>query len=195
MGAILRRSLWLFLAALCLPPAAPALQGKNPEAARLSAALRVEELLAGIEKQASQPGRRSGEAVVSESDFNAFIARRLEQEQDKYVKSLELKLKPANRVEGRLTLDLSSIPALKSLAGLQEVLFNASFQTSEGKISIRMEKLMVGIQELSPIFLDVVIGLASRLEGYEPVRLSDWHDLPKGVRGLESRSGRLIVSY
>lgn len=195
MGAILRRSLWLFFAVLCLVPAAPALQGNNPEAARLSAALRVEELLAGIEKQASEPGRRGSEAVVSESDLNAFIARRLEQEQDKYVKGLALKLWPGNRVEGRLVLDLGSIPALKGLAGLQEVLFNASFQTSEGKIRIRMEKLMVGLQELSPLFLDVVIGLASKFEGYEPVRLSDWHDLPKGVKGLESRSGRLIVRY
>lgn len=195
MGIFPRRSLWLLVAALCLQSAAPAFQGKQPEAARLSAALRVEELLAGIEKQASQSGRPRGEAVVSESDLNAFIARRLEQEQDKYVKGLELKLKPANKVEGRLVLDLGSIPALKGLAGLQEVLFNASFQTSDGKISIKMEKLMVGLQELSPLFLDVVIGLASKLEGYEPVRLSDWHDLPKGVRGLESRSGSLVVRY
>jgi hypothetical protein len=195
MGKILRRSLWLLIAASCLLPGAAAMQEKNSEAARLSAALRVEELLAGIEKRASEPGRRGSEAVVSEGDFNAFIARRLEQEKDKYVKGLMLKLKPRNKVEGRLVLDLSSIPALKGLAGLQEVLFNASFQTKEGKIRIKMEKLMVGMQELSPLFLDVVIGLASKLEGYEPVRLSDWHDLPKGVKGLESRSGCLIVRY
>jgi hypothetical protein len=46
-----------------------------------------------------------------------------------------------------------------------------------------------------PAFVDIVIGVVSRLQGVEPTTLKDWYDLPSGVLRLETRPGRVVVIY
>ncbi len=55
-----------------------------------------------------------------------------------------------------------------------------------------MDKLYLGTQAISPAFVDVIIGVVSRLQGVEPTSLKDWYDLPPGVAAARkpARAGR-----
>jgi hypothetical protein len=93
------------------------------------------------------------------------------------------------------TIDLGKPQAAGVLPQKQDLLFAAGFETREGKIRINMDKLFVGTQPISPAFLDIVIGVVSRLQGVEPTTLKDWYDLPPGVLRLETRPGCVVVIY
>jgi hypothetical protein len=75
------------------------------------------------------------------------------------------------------------------------LLFAARVETRDGKIRINMDSLYLGTQAISPAFIDVIIGIVSRLQGVEPTTLKDWYDLPPGVLRLESRPGKVVVIY
>ena len=142
---------------------------------------------------ASAPGSRR--LTFSEAEFNAYVACRLADESEAYVKSAEFKLLAKDRVEGHVAIDLGKAQASGVLPQKQDLLFTAGFETREGKIRITMDKLFLGTQPISPAFVDIVIGVVSRLQGVEPTTLKDWYDLPAGVLRLETRPGRVIVIY
>ena len=77
----------------------------------------------------------------------------------------------------------------------QDLLFAARVETKDGRIRIDMDTLYLGTQSISPAFVDVIIGVVSKLQGVEPTSLKDWYDLPPGVLRLESRPGRVVVIY
>ncbi|HMA53714.1 MAG TPA: hypothetical protein VKT17_04605 [Acidobacteriota bacterium] len=140
-----------------------------------------------------QPGPGSRSLVFSEDELNAYAACRLENEP--YVKAAVLKLLAGDKVEGRITIDLGKPPASGLVPQKQDLLFAARIETRDGKIRINMDKLFLGAQAISPGFVDIVIGIVSRLQGLEPTTLSDWYDLPPGVLRLESRAGQVVVIY
>ena len=142
---------------------------------------------------APQPGSRS--LTFTEAELNAYAACRLEDEGDPYVKAVELKLLAGNRIEGRISIDLGKPQASGLMAQKQDLLFAARVDTEDGKIRIAMDKLYLGTQAIAPAFIDIIIGVVSRLQGVEPTSLKDWYDLPPGVMRLESRPGQVVVIY
>jgi hypothetical protein len=140
---------------------------------------------------AAKPGSRC--LTFSEDELNAYAACRLENEP--YVKAAVLKLLAGDKVEGRITIDLGKPQASGIVPQKQELLFAARIETRDGKIRIAMDKLFLGTQAISPAFIDIVIGVVSRLQGIEPTTLDDWYDLPPGVLRLESRPGQVVVIY
>lgn len=142
---------------------------------------------------AEAPGSRS--LSFSEAEFNAYVACRLADEKEAYVTSAEFKLLAANKVEGRIAIDLGRPQASGVLPQKQDLLFAAAFETRDGRIRITMDKVFLGTQPISPAFIDLVIGIVSRLQGVEPTTLKDWYDLPPGVLRLETRPGRVVVFY
>jgi hypothetical protein len=137
------------------------------------------------------PGSRS--LVFSEEELNAYAACRLENEP--YVKSAVLKLLAGNKVEGRLGIDLGKPQASGLVPQKQDLLFVARFETRDGKIRVDMDKLYLGTQPIEPAFVDIVIGIVSRLQGVPATTLNDWYDLPRGVQKLETRPGQVVVIY
>jgi hypothetical protein len=140
---------------------------------------------------APKPGTRS--LTFSEEELNAYAACRLEDEP--YLKAAVLKLLAGNKIEGRLTIDLGKPQASGLVAQKQDLLFAARVETKDGKIRVDMDSLYLGTQAISPAFIDIVIGIVSRLQGVEPTSLKDWYDLPPGVLRLESRPGQVVVIY
>jgi hypothetical protein len=142
---------------------------------------------------ASAPGSRR--LTFSEAEFNAYVACRLADEGEAYVKAAEFKLLAKDRVEGRVAIDLGKAQTSGVLPQKQDLLFTAGFETREGKIRITMDKLFLGTQPISPAFVDIVIGVVSRLQGIEPTTLGDWYDLPTGVLRLETQPGKVVIIY
>ncbi|MGB8958834.1 MAG: hypothetical protein WCC00_07470 [Candidatus Aminicenantales bacterium] len=139
----------------------------------------------------TSPGSRS--LTFSEAELNAYAACRLENEP--YVRAAVLKLLAGDMIEGRVTIDLGKPQASGLIPQRQDLLFAARIETRDGKIRIAMDSLYLGTQAISPAFIDIVIGVVSRLQGVEPTSLKDWYDLPPGVLRLESRPGQVVVIY
>lgn len=159
---------------------------------------KAEKVLAALRTIESEQGRTSQgsrSVTFTEAEFNAWVAYRLEDEKEPYVKSAELKLSADDRVEGRIMLDLGKSQTGGLLSERQDLLFTARFETREGRIKIDLDSLFLGTQKLSPAVIDVIIGIVARLQGAEPTSLRDWYDLPPGVQRLETRPGRLVVIY
>lgn len=142
---------------------------------------------------AEAPGARR--LTFTEDQFNAWIACRLADENEPYVRTAVFKLLGGNKVEGRVVIDLGRAQASGVLPPKQDLLLAARFETREGMIRIALDSLYLGTQSISPGFLDIVIGVVSRLQGVEPTSLKDWYPLPPGVVGLETRPGRVVVVY
>ncbi len=148
---------------------------------------------AGRSALAAAPGSRS--LTFTEAELNAYAACRLDAEGEPYVKAAELKLLAGDKIEGRITIDLGKPQASGLLPQKQDLLFAAHIETRAGKIRINMDSLFLGTQAIAPAFVDIVIGVVSRLQGVEPTSLKDWYDLPPGVERLETRPGQVVVIY
>ena len=118
---------------------------------------------------APQPGSRS--LTFTEAELNAYAACRLEDEGDPYVKAVELKLLAGDKIEGRIRIDLGKPQASGLVPQKQDLLFAARVETRDGKIRINMDSLYLGTQAIAPAFVDIVIGVISRLQGLEPTSL------------------------
>jgi hypothetical protein len=181
-----------FAIAIVAPAAVPAQVAPEvrAKAAPVFAAL---DKIASPAATAGEPGTRR--LTFTEADLNAYAACRVEAEGGPYVKSLELKLLGGDKIEGRVRVDLGQPQASGLVPQKQDLLFAGRFETRDGQVRISMDKLFLGAQEISPSFIDVVIAVASRLQGVEARSLKDWYDLPDGVLRLESRPGQIVIVY
>lgn len=196
----------VFAAAVIFAAAAVGASAGVPPEVKAKAAV-VFAALEKIEAEASRPmptrpltappapksGSRS--LTFSEAELNAYAACRVEAEGGPYIKAAEFKLLAGNRIEGRIAIDLGKPQASGVVAQKQDLLFAARVETEAGKIRINMDKLYLGTQAIAPAFVDVIIGVVSRLQGLEPTSLKDWYELPTGVQRLESRPGQVVVIY
>lgn len=187
-----------------LTAAGPVSAGVPPEvrakAAAIFAALERIEAECGKTRLAGHPGVAaaapgSRRLTFGEDELNAYAACRLADEGEPYVKGAQLKLLAGDKVEGRISIDLGQKQASGLVPQKQDLLFAARIETKEGKIRINMDTLYLGTQAISPAFVDMVIGILSRLQGYEPTTLKDWYKLPTGVQRLETRPGQVVVIY
>lgn len=191
----MKKYLFLPVALLLLAGTVQALRIKDLSPDDKARAAAVERLLADIESKTEDGSRKKRSKSINEGELNSYIAAQLFYSDDPYVDSLSLKLLPRDRVEGRLFIDLTSLKIPVGLASGAEIFFSASFESSDGGLSIRMEKVFIGTQKVAPGVIDGIISIVSRASGYEPVRLGDRHQLPPGVEKLETRKGRLVIYY
>lgn len=142
---------------------------------------------------APAPGSRS--LTFTEAEFNAYVACRLADANEPFVKFAEFKLLKGDRYEGRIAIDLGKPPASGLLPQKQDLLLSGRFESRDGQIRIDLDKLYLGTQPISPDFVDLIIAVASRLQGTEPTSLEDWYDLPPGVVRLGTHQGQVVIVY
>mgnify|MGYP001049226441 FL=1 len=198
-----RRYVPLVLLAAVLSVRAAAGAGEVPPEVRARAAAitaALERIEAGSRPAAPRPGAPAaapGESrlTFSEAEFNAYLACRLADAGEPYVKSVALKLLDGDRYEGRVAIDLGKPQASGLLPQKQDLLFAGRFESREGQIRVALDSLYLGTQPISPALIDMVIEIVSRLQGVAPTSLKDWYDLPRGVTRLETEAGRVVVVY
>lgn len=197
-------ALALFSLLAALLPASVGTSGQVPPEVRAKAA----GIIAALEKieadgrpsslalgAAPQPSPGSRSLTFTEPEFNAYIACWLADENEPFVKLAEFKLLAGNRYEGHIAIDLGKPQASGLVPQKQDLLFAGTFETRDGQIKVALDKLFIGAQAISPAFVDLVIEVASRLQGIRPTTLKDWYDLPPGVLRLETQPGRVVVIY
>ncbi len=164
-----------------------------------SAQERAMKVVEALEKAESESTRASAVTrrplEFSEADLNAFVAYDLLATNEEYVKEVALKLFDKNRVEGKIVVAIAQAQARGGLPSRLELFFAAGFETEAGRIRINMDSLYLGKEKLPVAFIDTVIAVVSRLQGYEPTSLSDWYELPFGIQRLETRPGKVFVYH
>jgi hypothetical protein len=153
----------------------------------------LDEIEAGRRRPGPAAGSRS--LTFTEDEFNAFIACRLADENEPFVKKAVFKLLAGNKYEGHIAIDLGKPQAAGLLPQRQDLLFAGTFESRDGQIKIDLDRVYIGTQAILPAFVDMIIEVASRLQGVRPTSLKDWYDLPPGVLRLETRKGHVVVFY
>lgn len=140
-------------------------------------------------KQAN--GRFQGRvAEFNETQIAAFF-QYLFSEQTPNLKSLSLKIFPANRIEGWVVLDLGQ----QQGSSLRNLYFSARIEQEERKVRLNFSSLYLETQRIQLAVLNALIDLIAGVQGQETRHLDDWYDLPEGISGLETAPGKLLLYY
>jgi hypothetical protein len=167
-----------------------------PQGYSVEEAVKIVNMLAMIEEAKADTDPASPrKASVSESELNSYIAYRIDTQKEEIMKELRLKLFSKNRIEGKALIDLSGLDLPGFLKPRMNLYFSGGIQTQSGKIKVNFDSLFLETQRVQPFIVDWIIKIAAQAGGNEPSSLSDWYELPSGIKDMATEQGRLIVFY
>lgn len=159
-------------------------------------ALKVIRLIEKI--QSEQIEKREGDlrnVVVSESEFNSYIAYLIEVEQEEIMKELKLKFFENNIIEGKLVIDLQSQGLPKFLPPRMVFFLRGKLEVDGALVRLDLKELFLGTQRIQPEILDLVIFIGSIVQNTEPFSIEDWVDLPYGIKNIQTGENKAIFYY
>lgn len=155
--------------------------GTKREALKVIQAL--QKIEAESESRRSKPARKID---FSESEFNSYIAYRIEAEKEKIMKELKLKLFEGNRVEGMVAIDLRGQNLPSFLKPEMSLYFEGILITENGWARVDFKKLFIDAQQLPVTVLDLIILAAAKASDDEAGKTNDWYLMPRGIRELKT---------
>ncbi|MGB7297130.1 MAG: hypothetical protein WBC70_16235 [Candidatus Aminicenantales bacterium] len=162
----------------------------------LAEAQKVLRAIAKIEAEAPRPWDGPLRPVtVTESELNSYIAYRIETEKEDVMKELRLKIFPKNKIEGKIHIDLRGRDIPGYIRPEMDVFFAADVLVSGGAVKIDLQKLFLGDEPIPPLIIDLVIAVSAKLSGQEPTSISDWYELPFGIKDIKTEKGRAVFFY
>ena len=157
---------------------------------------RVLGLIAKIQQEQLEPHKRElSEVAVTESEFNSYIAYRIEVEKSDIMKELRLKLFPKNKIEGKIYIDLRGQELSGLLRPEMNIYFGGVLETQEGMVRLDLESLYLEDQPIQPKILDAVIYFGSKIQGTETFSINDWFVLPYGIKDVKTEKKRVVFYY
>jgi hypothetical protein len=159
-------------------------------------ALKVMNLIERIQMEQLEKG--NGElrnVAVTESEFNSYVAYRIEVEKEEVMKALQLKFFDDNHVEGKVVVDLKKQKLPKILKPQMTFFLGGELEVKDGYIRVNLEELFLGAQSIQPAILDLVIFLGSKITGEEAFSMSDWWVLPYGIKDVKTQNGMVTFYY
>lgn len=162
----------------------------------LKEAKKVLDLIERIQlEQLEKPKNELRKVVVTESEFNSYIAYRIETEEEEIMKELRLKIFEENKIEGKIFIDLRGQKLPKLLRPQMNLYFGAKVETKDGNVRISMKELFLEEQAIQPMILDLIIYISAKIENTEPSSINDWYVLPYGIQRIETQKGKAIFYY
>lgn len=162
----------------------------------LPEALKVLKAIEQAEKETSKPNRTSLEKIeVTESEFNSYIAYRIEKEKAPVLKELRLKFLKGNRIEGKIVVDLEGQKIPKYLKPKMTLFFGGKLEAAGGRVRIDIKDLFLEGQRIQPAVIDFILLIQARIDNTEPTSIDDWYELPYGIKSAEIRQGKGIFTY
>jgi hypothetical protein len=159
-------------------------------------ALKVIRLIDKIQEE--QIGKREGflkNVIVTESEFNSYIAFRIEAEQEEIMKELRLKFFNNNKVEGKIVIDLKSQNLPKFLHPQMTFYLGGKIEVEEGLVRVNLKDLFLENQRINPEILDLVIYIGSKIQNTEPFSIEDWMELPYGIKNIKIQEKEAVFYY
>lgn len=159
-------------------------------------ALKVLRAIDKVTAEGEQPGGgRLRKVVITESELNSYIAYRLETEKEEIMKELRLKLFDKNKIEGKIHIDLRGQPVPQFIRPEMNIYFAASLRVSEGSVKIDVQQLFLEDQPIQPHLLDLIIAVSARLNNEKATSISDWYELPYGIKDIKTQAGKAAFYY
>jgi hypothetical protein len=187
--------LWLFLVSVTLTASCQK-ESRPTGTYSIEEAQKVLTAIAAVESATEQPWtgpRRS--VTLSQSELNSYIAYRIETEKEEIMKELRLKLFAKNKIEGKVHIDLRGQDVPRYIRPEMDVYFAADLLTENGRVKIDIKELFVGDEPIQPFILDLVMAISARLRNEPATSLSDWYELPYGIKEIKTEKGKATFYY
>ena len=162
----------------------------------LEEAQKVLRAIIAIESATEQPWSGPFRSLtITESEFNSYIAYRIETEKEEIMKDLRLKLFDENKIEGKIHIDLRGRDIPSFIRPEMDVYFAADLLTNNGLAKVDIQQLFLGDEPIKPLILDLVIAISARLNNEKATSLNDWHELPYGIKDIKIEKGKATFFY
>jgi hypothetical protein len=149
-----------------------------------------------IEMETQEPWTGPPRSVtITESEFNSYIAYRIEDEKEEIMKELRLKLLADNKIEGKIHIDLRGQKIPSFIKPEMDVFFAADLITANGKAKVDMKEIFLGDEPIKPMILDMVMAVSARLRNEPATSLNDWYELPYGLKDIKTEKGKATFYY
>lgn len=159
----------------------------------------VRRVLSLIERMAEEQRLKNSEDLksvqVTESEFNAYMAYLIDANQEEVLREVYVNLLKKNRLEGKISIDLRGQRIPRFLKPEMNFYFAGRLQVDNGRAKLSISELFLESEPVQPALLDLAILISSRIQGVEPVSLSDWYELPYGIKDIQTREGIAIFYY
>jgi len=159
----------------------------------------VRKVLGLIEKIEADQLRKNNHELkkveVTESELNSYIAYRIEIENEEVMKELRLKMFEDNKLEGKIFVDLKGQNLPRFLRPEMTFYAGGKVEVKNGKLRFLIKKLFFEDVPVDPKILDLIILVASKIQNFEASNLSDWYDIPYGIRDIKTKRGKAIFYY
>jgi len=152
----------------------------------------VDQIAAETQKPWNGPLRS---LTITESEFNSYIAYRIEKEKEQIMKELRLKLFDKNRLEGKIHIDLRGQDIPRYIRPEMDVFFAATLLIENGRAKVDIRELFLGDEPIKPMILDLAIAISAKLNNQEVTSINDWYDLPYGIKDVRTGKGRVTFYY
>jgi len=162
----------------------------------LEDAKKVLRIIAEIEREQDKNSKPPFEKVrISEEELNAYIAYRIDVERSVVMKELKLKLFDEKRIEGKIFMDLKGHNPSHFLRSEMNFYFSGILEIRENQVRLNLKELYLEDQKINPMLLDVVIFIAARIQGEEAGGISDWYELPLGIKEILTKPGEVWFNF
>ena len=68
-------------------------------------------------------------------------------------------------------------------------------EVEKGKVRLNLKDLFLENQRIQPAVLDLVIFIGSKIQGTDSFSMSDWWDLPYGIKNIKIEQGKALFYY
>lgn len=132
---------------------------------------------------------------ITESEFNSWIAYRIETEKEEIMKELRFKVFKNNKIEGNIFIDLRGHKLPKLLRPEMNLYFGGVIEVKDKKAKLVMKELYLEDHSVQPKLLNLIIFFASKIQNTEVLSLNDWYELPFGIKEIRTKQGKALFYY
>lgn len=132
---------------------------------------------------------------ITESEFNSWIAYRIETEKEEIMKELRLKIFKNNMLEGKIYFDLRGQNIPRLLRPEMNLYFRGKVEVKDAKVRIALKSLFLEEQPIQPKILDLIIYVSSKIQNTEASSINDWYELPYGIKDIKTQNGKATFYY
>ncbi|MFQ6082926.1 MAG: hypothetical protein ACE5WD_06165 [Candidatus Aminicenantia bacterium] len=149
---------------------------------------KVKKILKKIKQNENEKFKKK--AALTEKEVNSYLDYRLKEERTKVLEEIKLKFLKDNLIEGKAVINLK-----EGENNFLKIYFNGFVIVKEKRAKFDLKKLFIEDQPVPGPVLEFIIAYLSRKEGYEPLSIFSWYDLPYGIENIKTQPGKLIIYY
>jgi len=116
-------------------------------------------------------------------------------DKEEILKELRIKMFDGNRVEWKIVVDLREANLPKILKPRMTFFVGGKLEIEDGNVRLDMKDLFLENQRIQVQVFELVIFIGSRLMGSEPFSMSDWWELPYGIKDIQTQNGKAAFFY